>query len=918
MQRRFNRFRLSLVVLGVWVGCRATAAEFDAWRAFRNFSLATAEVGTNLLANAGLEIPSGASNVLHWSALYPEYGYRRAAEAHGGTQAIHFVRAPGIEQQQGAYQRIVLNQSRTRAFKLSGWSKALEVSGAPDSAYAIYVDLWYTNGTPLYGQTLNFAVGTHDWQYLERLIVTTQPVRELACYLLFRNDHTGQVWFDDLTVTEVADPVSSFDGATVLPGGDATPPAGAAAQTLTSGDGLTLRLTTTGGLFSALEVGGRDLHAVAAAPASGWLLCDRRATSDWWHVGGTVAPRADGLGQQGVVTALNLAATLRYQVTNAALRLTAVVSNLAAGDRALSIAFALPAEMTGGLWWETPRRALPIEAGREYAALVAQGFGCRNLSRYPLAAVARDEALALALPPDRWRPFRLVYDGGARLFYAVFDVGLSPLTARFPQQAEVEVWLYRVAPEWGLRDALAGLDRRFPEAAGRRYTNEGVWVAFAPLTNLTDLADFHIAYHESSANATVLRRDDSHGIPTFRYVSEPWSWWMPMPTNLPNDDAAVVTAYLLERAAAGVPQAQATLSSGIRGRDGQLRFLPAAAPWCPHGAAFYLNASPFIHDAAYPLSKFSNDWSVAARAVYAHPENGVLDGEYIDSFSGYGGEADFSTNHHRTTTFPLTYRAGEWALMTPLIVGTYEMCRAIDADLRPLNRPLIANGGFAWPCIPIARGLFDFTGAEVHWLDGAGQFIQPADAEMLYNRALSGRRAYGLLLNADFSNLSAATMEAYLRACAVYGFYPSAFSFNASGSNYWDQTALVERDRPLFRKYIPIIQAMNARGWQPVTHAVADASSVALERFGEVGAGRAAFLTLRNLATTAVSARVSLDLARWLPPGAAALALSELCDGGSATLPPGGGSFDISLEGGACRIYQVQSIWPIGTRLECR
>ena len=321
--------------------------------------------------------------------------------------------------------------------------------------------------------------------------------------------------------------------------------------------------------------------------------------------------------------------------------------------------------------------------------------------------------------------------------------------------ATAEVWLYRSDPAWGLRDGLTGFYRRFPTAFARTFTNEGIWVAFADIRSITNISDFGIGYHEIGYNSAFVKSDDTKGIQSFRYVSEPWSYWMNMPTSISNTDYNSVYSYLLSQHTQGVKAATATLSSGLRDPSGLLNFFPAAQPWCPYGAAFYVNASPFIADPQYSITKFNNEWNSTVRDVYNHPENGVLDGEYIDSFAASATAADYSSNHLRTTSFPLTYTRDNLTPMTPLILGTYEMSRAIAADVHALGKPIMANTLYTlWPGLPIGIGLFDFTGTEMNCFDAAGNFVPPSDASLLYARALSGARPYGYLLNTDFTKVS--------------------------------------------------------------------------------------------------------------------------------------------------------------------
>ena len=64
------------------------------------------------------------------------------------------------------------------------------------------------------------------------------------------------------------------------------------------------------------------------------------------------------------------------------------------------------------------------------------------------------------------------------------------------------------------------------------------------------------------------------------------------------------------------------------------------------------------------------------------------------------------------------------------------------------------------------------------------------------------------------------------------GLYPSMFSANSFSGRYWETPVLYERDRPLFKRYIPLIRRLNTAGWQPITYATSSDASVYVERYG--------------------------------------------------------------------------------------
>ena len=132
----------------------------------------------NRLRNADLErVEDNAfSNWFVWEAGY------EIAEKSGrdGTWAA-YCRSTN-RAQRGIGQTVVLDQSQPTPVVISGWSRANSVTGGRDSGYAIYVDVVYQDGAPLWGQNAPFDVGTHDWQRRRVTIIPTKPIQRISVY----------------------------------------------------------------------------------------------------------------------------------------------------------------------------------------------------------------------------------------------------------------------------------------------------------------------------------------------------------------------------------------------------------------------------------------------------------------------------------------------------------------------------------------------------------------------------------------------------------------------------------------------------------------------------------------------------------------------------------------------------------------
>ncbi|OGV93212.1 MAG: hypothetical protein A3K19_33990 [Lentisphaerae bacterium RIFOXYB12_FULL_65_16] len=100
-----------------------------------------------------------------------------------------------------ASQNLLLNQKSSRAILVRTSSMAKNVSGAPDKGYSLYVDIYYTDGTSLYGRTHDFQTGTTAWQLGELYIEPAKPIKNVSVNLLLRGK-AGTVWFDDVAVME--------------------------------------------------------------------------------------------------------------------------------------------------------------------------------------------------------------------------------------------------------------------------------------------------------------------------------------------------------------------------------------------------------------------------------------------------------------------------------------------------------------------------------------------------------------------------------------------------------------------------------------------------------------------------------------------------------------------------------------------
>ena len=207
----------------------------------------------------------------------------------------------------GAAQSVVLNQTRPLPIVAAAWSKAQGVSGTPDADYSLYLDLIYTDGTPLWGQAVAFGVGSHDWERREVVVLPAKPVKSLTAYLLLRG-HAGRAWFRDVELRQARPEAGAvmLDGLPVIVQGPAV-------------QGFQVRDVAAGGDYVRLE-----------REALGLRLESKESAQD----GATF-----------------------FDVT---------LSDTTGKDRAVTLLYAVPLEAAGLRWLEDPRRSAAVEPGGEY------------------------------------------------------------------------------------------------------------------------------------------------------------------------------------------------------------------------------------------------------------------------------------------------------------------------------------------------------------------------------------------------------------------------------------------------------------------------------------------------------------------------------------------------------------------------
>jgi hypothetical protein len=385
--------------------------------------------------------------------------------------------------------------------------------------------------------------------------------------------------------------------------------------------------------------------------------------------------------------------------------------------------------------------------------------------------------------------FRVGYNSETHELFIAYDIGLAPEKP----EAHLRFCRFDFDPKWQFRAALARYYDIFPEYFRRRTPKPGLWMPFAKISTVKDWQDFGFKFKEGTDETPW---DDEHGIITFRYT-EPMTWWMRMPKETPRTlSAALAEAQHLAREK-GDPHAQSLLTSGFHSETGQFPVQLLSTPWCD-GAVWSINSMPNVQG---EITDFKNKWSPTLREkLYGPHSNGDLDGEYIDSSEGYvTDELDFRRDHFSAAGTPLTFSCDDHKVGIFRGLIAFEYVRAIAQDIRAMGKP------------------------------------------------------YCFLMNTRFEEFPHELVEKYMKRCLAYGMFPGFFSHNASQGHYFTRPELYDRDRDLFKKYVPLCKLVAEAGWEPMTHAHSSDSRVYVERFGN------RFFTIFNDSTERRAVTITLD-----------------------------------------------------------
>jgi hypothetical protein len=629
-------------------------------------------------------------------------------------------------------------------------------------------------------------------------------------------------------------------------------------------------------------------------------------------IGGTVAETSPGVfTQRADLNDAGLSFTAAYTAGGDHIRIDGQIQDRLMKERGLQITFSLPMEATGWVWGDDIRHTRVVSGSTRYQNTQLLPYG-GTFSRYPFASLSGPPGgLSLAAPMDVPRIQYTSYSR-AQGYQMTFDLALSPATAKLgPGRATFSFLLYGFDPAWGFRAAAAKYYAIFPQFFVKRVRREGLWFGGIDLSQIPNPSDFGFAFDQE--DDAELTTDTMNGSLRFRYL-EPWGWWRSFGRNPNKPSYQARVAALLNDAASGTGTwsgapittvAQGVLNSSpldMAGRYHLDAFDHFWHIWGSDGNESYYQNYPTNPDPDLPPP---NRGLIARDYEIGHdPEIlAKLDGVYLDSLHvhwAWPTLENYRRDHWAVADQPLVF---SYFTKQPMLLGlfaNYDFVAWLADRLRADDRLLMAN--IFYDAYPFYAHLLDVLGSEIPDIED--------DTMAMIRRTLSYQKPNSYLMQWHVEGggsrqvITHEQMEAYIKSSLFYGIFPGMWDAgegpDGTARIYWKDPALYERDRDLYRRFMPLIQTIARAGWEPITQARTDNPAVGVERFGPERSGqpssRQVFFTVRNSSATAQTYTLTISATALGLDTTQPITVTELVSG--ATVP-------ITINDGPARISQT-------------
>jgi hypothetical protein len=447
----------------------------------------------------------------------------------------------------------------------------------------------------------------------------------------------------------------------------------------------------------------------------------------------------------------------------------------------------------------------------------------------------------VGLAPGSIAVFNLVVNPSRRVMRMSFELGFTP--ERRDAEFTFVDFTFDELSEFGYRGAWDVWMKSFPDNYKVRSKKHGAWMVHIPIESVKGWQDFGFRYKQGFKNAEW---DNANGMLPLRYTSS-GAWSMRyIDTKITNVMAATYRDAEREaysQLARGVAKAKAWCTSRMLDENGRPSGLRLNTGW-GKGWTWSMNTAPGIKGEETDYSQKASD-DVFQKWHGKNTGRPPLAGEYYDSSGMYMTvDVDYDRSHFTAMRTPLTYAEDSFRPVIFKGMMGFEYLKSLSDRLHAIGKIVMANDAPKnWCWVP---PLCDVLGTEAGWMRN-GMWRPYRREELILRRMQCGAKPFCIIQNTDYEAFGP-YVQRYMERCLAYGIQPGFFSPKsaADSSHYFVQPKFYERDRPFFKKYMPLCRIVSEAGWRPINRLMPDAANadISAEQFGD------RYVTLFNHSTS--------------------------------------------------------------------
>ena len=486
--------------------------------------------------------------------------------------------------------------------------------------------------------------------------------------------------------------------------------------------------------------------------------------------------------------------------------------------------------------------------------------------------------------------------------------------SRIPNSAWFEFVIFKLDAPNKESPFRAAYDKYGKKIFAEPYMNrvildQGLWMPFDPIEEIEGQEDFAFRFYEGQKKSTLIF-DTMNNILNYPYIE---------PTLVHHDFMAETPAELKEKLkACDTTECAVGLTSYITDENGNPRYYEENADWNT-GCRMPVNSHPKTpgspNMASYILADVDKFYDMETTNI-THA------GIYVDSLESFGTTRDYRSDlFHLLGVTPIY--DGNRRPCTMASTWTFEFMAELAKKLRTekrSNSTIMANGIYNY--FPHMAMYSDVSGVETTWLDSKG-YAPLKHKRISYYRFTAFQKPYLFLQNSNFKKWTYDMTQKYMESSLLYGIWPGFFSADAATDRYFDNPDLYNRDRPLFKRYMPFFKTVTKQGWEPLTCVVStqkttdDTASFYAERWGggsgkDVKSGLHFYITARVEGTDSKDVKYNVGV-NFACMGAGRFnskmfTVKEILQKDSTVLDTKNLNFDFSFEKNKTYVFEVTQV----------